>query len=159
MSFYSTAQGGLMCSEAAAVLAMAVARVEQQYHCMAFCDEFVPLSISPAMSLEQVMSETRNRTFGNTDCALPMQWALRNGVDVDTFVVFTDNETWCGNVTPVQALRQYRSEINPDARLAVVGMTSTGFTIADPADAGMLDIAGFDAGLPAILSDFSTGKV
>jgi len=159
MSWSCAAQGGLVCSEAAAVLAMAVARVEQQYHCMAFCDKFTPLTISPTMSLENVMRETSNRTFGSTDCAVPMQWALRNGVDVDTFVVFTDNETHCGNVTPVQALRQYRSEINPDARLAVVGMTSTGFTIADPADAGMLDIAGFDAGLPAILSDFSTGKV
>jgi 60 kDa SS-A/Ro ribonucleoprotein len=33
-------------------------------------------------------------------------------------------------------------------------MTGTPFTIADPNDAGMLDVVGFDSSAPAIMSDF-----
>jgi 60 kDa SS-A/Ro ribonucleoprotein len=36
-----------------------------------------------------------------------------------------------------------------------VGMTSTGFSIADPNDAGMLDVVGFDAATPAVIGDFA----
>jgi 60 kDa SS-A/Ro ribonucleoprotein len=45
------------------------------------------------------------------------------------------------------------------AKLVVVGMTSNGFTIANPDDAGMLDIAGFDTTVPSILSDFATDGI
>ena len=36
-------------------------------------------------------------------------------------------------------------------------MTSTGFSIADPNDAGMLDIVGFDSAGPALISGFIGG--
>ena len=45
------------------------------------------------------------------------------------------------------------------ARLVVVGMTSTQFTIADPKDAGSLDIVGFDTAAPNIISDFVAGRI
>ena len=38
--------------------------------------------------------------------------------------------------------------------LNVVGMTSNGFTLADPNDRGMLDVVGFDSSVPAVISDF-----
>ncbi|GAG48606.1 unnamed protein product, partial [marine sediment metagenome] len=82
-------------------------------------------------------------------------YALENKLDVDTFVIYTDNETWCGDVHPHQALREYRQKRGIDARLAVVGMTATGFTIADPEDAGMLDLVGFDVATPNLLAEFS----
>ena len=85
--------------------------------------------------------------------------ALRADLPVDTFVVYTDNETWAGSVHPHQALRQYRDWSGIDARLAVVGLTATDFTIADPADPGMLDIAGFDSALPTLLTDFSARAI
>jgi len=40
------------------------------------------------------------------------------------------------------------------AKLVVVGMVSNGFSIADPSDAGMLDVVGFDAAAPAMIADF-----
>src|SRR5262249_47389685 len=80
-------------------------------------------------------------------------------VKVDTFVIYTDNETWAGSMHPHQALRQYREWSGIDARLVVVGLTATDFTIADPADPGMLDIAGFDAALPNLLTDFSARAI
>jgi 60 kDa SS-A/Ro ribonucleoprotein len=78
----------------------------------------------------------------------------RKGSGVDAFYVYTDNETWAGSVHPVSALQQYRNKTGIPARLIVVGMTSTVFSIADPNDGGMLDVVGFDAGAPAVMADF-----
>ena len=93
--------------------------------------------------------------FGATDCALPMLYAQALERDVDTFVVYTDSEVRPGDVHPVQALREYRAATGIDARLVVVGMASTGFSIADPADAGMLDVLGFDPATPQLIADFA----
>ena len=92
--------------------------------------------------------------MGGTDCALPMLWARRRGLRFGAFVTYTDSETWAGEVHPSQALRDYRGALVPDAKAVVVGMTSNGFTIADPADRGMLDVVGFDATAPAVIADF-----
>ncbi len=55
---------------------------------------------------------------------------------------------------PVEALRRYRARRGIPARLVVVGMTSGGFSIADPDDAGMLDVVGFDTAVPSVIADF-----
>ena len=73
---------------------------------------------------------------------------------VDAFIVYTDNETWAGNIHPYQALEQYRREMGIPAKLVVVGMTATEFSIANPDDAGMLDVVGFDTAAPAVMADF-----
>lgn len=95
--------------------------------------------------------------FGGTDCALPMLHALQRGLAIDTFVVYTDNETWAGDIHPHQALRRYRERTGIDAKLIVVGMTATEFSIADPSAPGMLDVAGFDTAVPALVMDFARG--
>jgi 60 kDa SS-A/Ro ribonucleoprotein len=41
------------------------------------------------------------------------------------------------------------------AKLIVAGMASTGFSIADPDDGGMLDVVGFDSAAPAVMADFA----
>ena len=82
--------------------------------------------------------------------------ALRAGAGdlVDGFVVYTDSETWAGAIHPVEALRLYRERTGIAAKLVVVGMVSNGFSIADPDDAGMLDVVGFDTATPAVIADF-----
>ncbi|WP_202863549.1 hypothetical protein [Ornithinimicrobium avium] len=95
--------------------------------------------------------------FGGTDCALPVTHAIEQGLEVDTFVVYTDNETWAGSSHPHQALRTYRERSGIPAKMIVVGMTATGCSIADPSDPGMLDVAGFDSAVPQLISDFSRG--
>jgi 60 kDa SS-A/Ro ribonucleoprotein len=113
------------------------------------------MSISPRQRLDDVVTELDRYPMGGTDCALPMIWAQKHRVDVDTFVIYTDNETWAGNVHPAQALRAYRDARGIPAKLVVVGMTSTGFSLADPADAGMLDVVGFDTAAPPVIADFA----
>jgi len=92
-----------------------------------------------------------------TDCSLPMLYALEHRLEIDLFLVFTDNETWAGTIHPDEALRLYRQRTGFGAKLAVVGMTSNGFSIADPNDPGMLDVVGFDAAAPAVIADFARG--
>ena len=53
----------------------------------------------------------------------------------------------------------YRRASGIDARLIVVGMVSNGFSIADPADPGMLDVVGFDTATPQLISDFARGAL
>jgi 60 kDa SS-A/Ro ribonucleoprotein len=110
--------------------------------------------LAAAARLTDAVKAVSNLPFGGTDCALPMLYALEHGIEVDAFHVYTDNETWAGAVHPVKALQQYRQKTGIPAKLVVVGMTATGFSIADPNDAGMLDIVGFDAGAPAVMADF-----
>lgn len=140
---------------ASAAMSLVTAAKEPAHHFVGFSDQLVPLDISPRQRLNAVVRTINRIPMGRTDCSQPMLYALKHKIEVDTFVVYTDNETWAGYIQPVQALQQYRREMGIPAKLIVVGMTATGFTIADPKDAGMLDVVGFDAAAPAVMADFS----
>lgn len=116
------------------------------------------LTISPKWRLDQVVGTVSGLPFGGTDCAQPMLWALAKKVEVDTFVIYTDSETWAGSIHPAQALREYRQRTGIPAKLVVVGMVSNGFSIADPADGGMLDVVGFDTATPSVIADFARAR-
>ena len=122
-------------------------------------DGLTPLSISPRQRLTDAVRTVSDLPFGGTDCALPMRYALAHRREVDTFVIYTDSETWFGDIHPVQALREYRERMGIAARLVVVGMVANAFTIADPEDPGMLDIVGFDGATPEVVSGFARGVV
>jgi 60 kDa SS-A/Ro ribonucleoprotein len=161
----------LSCREAAAAMALVTAATEPNHRFVAFTKGDYPsqwsrthgsrydtglstLTISPRQRLDDVVRLTESLPFGGTDCALPMVEALKHRWAVDAFVVFTDSETWAGNVHPAQALRAYRERMGIAAKLVVVAMASNGFSIADPDDAGMLDVVGFDTATPNVIADF-----
>jgi 60 kDa SS-A/Ro ribonucleoprotein len=89
-----------------------------------------------------------------------MIYAQENNMEIDVFVVYTDCEIGFGSVHPSEALKQYRihSGIH-DAKLIVVGMTSNGFTIANPEDPGMFDMVGFDSAAPQVMREFILGNI
>jgi 60 kDa SS-A/Ro ribonucleoprotein len=149
---------GLSPAIASAVMSMVTVRSEPDVVINGFTDRFVDLGIQKNDTLDAVQRKTQLRNFGSTNCSMPMEYASQEGIAVDTFVVYTDNETYAGRIAPSQALQQYRNKTGIPARLVVVGMTSTGFTIADPKDAGMLDVVGFDTATPQIISDFAMEK-
>jgi len=161
----------LTCREAAAAMALVTAATEPNHRFVAFTKGdypsqwsathgrqydtgLSPLAISPRQRLDDVVRLTGSLPFGGTDCALPMVEALKHRWPVDAFVVFTDSETWAGNIHPSQALRDYRERMGIAAKLVVVAMTSNGFSIADPDDGGMLDVVGFDTSTPNVLAEF-----
>lgn len=117
------------------------------------------LKITKADTLDIVSKKCLDKNFGRTDCALPMIHALKEGMEIDMFEIYTDNETWHGKMHPVQALEEYRNKTGIPARLAVFAMTATRHSIADPNDPGMLDVVGFDTSAPNIISSFARGEV
>ncbi|MCV9964788.1 TROVE domain-containing protein [Pararhizobium sp. BT-229] len=146
--------GVLSAREASAAMSMATARSEKHHHFVGFGHSIHKLGISSKMSLPEVIRSISDLPFGRTDCSAPMLHALKAGLEVDAFVVYTDNETYMGSMHPSEALKKYRRETGIPAKLIVAGMTSTGFSIADPNDAGMFDIVGFDSDAVSLMADF-----
>ncbi len=154
---------GLTPRVASAAMALVTAATEVNHFFVAFTSGgkspgrgVSSLDISPRMRLDAVVKKVSDLDFGGTDCALPMLYAMDKGLDVDVFVVLTDNETWAGKIHPVQALAEYRATRGIAAKVIVVGMVSNGFSIADPNDAGMMDVVGFDTNVPQLMADFAT---
>jgi 60 kDa SS-A/Ro ribonucleoprotein len=117
------------------------------------------LALSPRQRLDDAVRTIERLPFGSTDCALPMLWAGALKKEYDVIEVLTDNETWAGAIHPQQALKRYRETSGINTRLAVVALTPTEFTIADPADEGTLDVSGFDSNVPNLLADFARGAI
>jgi 60 kDa SS-A/Ro ribonucleoprotein len=153
------AGSSLSAREASAAMALVTLRQEKACEVIGFTGGIKRLDIHAKKNLGDVVKVVSGLPFDRTDCAQPMLWAFNNKVKVDTFVVYTDSETWAGQIHPIQALADYRKKFNPEAKLVVVGMTSNGFTIADPNDRGMLDVVGFDTATPQVISDFAKDEV
>lgn len=141
----------------AAAMSLVTKSTEKDCHILGFSHQLVDIKISPRQRLDDVCQTMVRIPMGGTDCALPMIWAKQNRVPVDIFVVYTDNETWYGGIHPFQALKDYRNAMGIDAKMIVVAFTATDFTIADPNDAGMMDVVGFDASAPSLMSQFAGG--
>jgi len=146
----------LNAAEVAACMAMGVIRNQPNSHVVGFKQDLVELKISPSMRLDAVLNvmEKANWNGGSTDCAKTYEYAAAHKYKVDKFVIITDNETNSGRQSPVQALAKYRANVNKNAKSVVIGTSVTQFTIADPKDGGMLDIAGFDSAAPQIIANF-----
>lgn len=153
----------------AAAMAMVTHRTEPMTLPMGFSHQLVDIPLSKQDNLETVIRKMQQVPMGGTDCSLPMVYAAKNKIEVDTFIVYTDSETWFSGSTtyggwwqnnqshghPVEALKRYREVSGIPAQLIVVGMVSNGFTIADPNDSGMLDVVGFDLAAPQVMRDFA----
>ena len=146
---------GLTPRNASAAMALVTARTEPNYHIFGFSEKFVRLPITATDRLASAIDAVSDIPMGKTDCSLPMLYALKNKLEVDVFIIYTDNETWFGDIHPKTALDMYREEMKRPAKCAVVAMVANKLSIADPADAGMLDFIGFDTATPAVLSDFA----
>lgn len=154
--------GVLTAREAAAAMSMIIKRSEDNVLVRGFSHELVDIPITKTMGLQSTIQAMKAIPMGGTDCALPMIDADRRGLDVDVFVVMTDNETWAGRMHPAEALKNYNkhraSQGKTPAKLVVCAFTATDFSIADPNDPNMLDIAGLDASVPALVSEFAKGE-
>ena len=147
------------CAEGAIAMAMVTAGTEKGALIRGFSYDFVDLHIDPEGTVEDALHGIHGMRFGATDCALPMLWALEERVAVDAFVILTDNETWYGKVHPKEALARYRKATGINARLVVVSLAGTEFSIADPNDPLSMDVVGFDTTTPALISDFIAGRL
>jgi 60 kDa SS-A/Ro ribonucleoprotein len=171
---------GLTPAVASAAMAMVTVHTGDPYEVVAFTNDRglggyyrqrgnAPREIFPGLSamtlskrqrLDDIVKVIQNEYapfMGGTDCSLPMQYAEAQSKQYDAIEVYTDSETWAGRIHPAQALQSYRQKSGRDTKLIVVGMVSNGFSIADPNDAGMLDVVGFDTSTPNLMSAFIQG--
>lgn len=155
MTWHNIAGMPITPREASAAMALVTANVEKEHAFVAFASGIATLGISPRQRLDNIVRYMNELPATGTDCALPMIWAQQNKVPVDVFVIMTDNETNGSSMHPKVALEVYRQKMGIGAKLAVCAMTSTEFSIADPSDAGQIDLVGFDSNTPAVLSDFA----
>lgn len=144
--------------EGAACMAMVALRTEPNTYAMAFSNGMQDLGLSKSMSLNTVVDVCENAHAGGTNCAAPIIDALERRIPVDAFVIYTDNDTNSAQSEhPFQALQRYRQHMGIGAKLIVVSMCANGHSIADPSDSGSLDVSGFDANTPSIITEFVRG--
>ncbi|HSX21209.1 MAG TPA: TROVE domain-containing protein [Gaiellaceae bacterium] len=162
---------GLTPRVASAAMALVTAAIEPRHHVVGFSSApggyggqwgggqsgLTHIPISSHMRLDDAIRAIEKIPMGGTDCSLPMIWAEKTKAAIDSIAIYTDNETWAGNVHPHKALQSYRRSSGRATKLAVVAMTATNFTIADPSDAGMMDFVGFDVAAPQLMADFFRG--
>lgn len=118
-----------------------------------FTDPISELNISPRERIDDVVTRIENLDFGRTDCAQPALWALKNNHDFDAIAIYTDNESYAGDIHPYQALNNYRNHVQHRVKQIAVAMSATEYSIADPTDADSLDIVGFDGDVPDLIAD------
>lgn len=158
MTWSSAIGSDITAAQGAAAMALVLANQEEYVEILGFADTLRHLGIHPSDSFETVNRKVQLNNFGSTDPSLLITDAINKKVQVDTFIVITDNEVNRGRHAS-QALRSYRQATGIDAKLIVMGMTATDFTIADPSDRYMLDVVGFDATVPQVVTNFMSGKI
>lgn len=171
MTSYKIANSVLDCREASGCMAMVSMRTEPNTFVTGFTSSgknvksldsnrfmwgrsISELNISPKQTLYQVLRSISSLDFGATDCALPMLYAKQRDIDVDAIIIYTDNETWAGDIHPWQALDQLQDHLGHEVKCVVVGMVGTKYSIAKPDYPNMIDFAGFDVNAPAAISEF-----
>lgn len=145
---------GLDARKAAAAMALVTLATEPNTLALAFDTKLYAPPVSARQRLDDVVRTFASVGGGGTDCALPIVYAFHKNLPVDAFVILTDSETWQGDMHPSQAIQAYRKKTGIQAKLIVVAMCANKVTLADPNDAGMLNVVGFDTATPELIRDF-----
>lgn len=143
--------------EASIALSLILLKTEERTFIGGFSTKFVPLEVFGSDTISEATGKTNRLPFGGTDCAAPILYAMKHNIKADVFVVYTDNDTWYGQMHPSDALKEYRKKTGINAKLIVNGLLANSHTIADPQDPGMMDIFGFDTSQPQIVREFVLG--
>jgi hypothetical protein len=156
----------LTCRDASIAMALLYLETETNVSAVAFSNTLTDLlapssknQLRRGMTLDQALAATNGMAFSSTDCVLPIQHAIKHNLQIDAFIVITDNETYAPNEHPQNALTRYRELTGIQAKLIVLGMTGNCFTIVDPTDRNTLNLAGFDTSTPEIASMFMRGEI
>jgi 60 kDa SS-A/Ro ribonucleoprotein len=153
MQYASTAGTPLPCNRAAAAMALVTLATEPNADAIAFDTEVYTPALSARQRLDDV---TRAFTIGGGGTNLALAWEYANSArdEYDAIVIYTDSED--GRRQTGQARLRYRVRV-PDYREVVVGMEANEFTAVNGPLA--LNVAGFDASAPAVISQFVGGAL
>jgi 60 kDa SS-A/Ro ribonucleoprotein len=116
------------------------------------------IAMSRRERLDVLVNRMQKMPMGATDASLPIQKAIDEKLHIDTFAVYTDNETWSGLTHVSEKLEHYRQQSGINAKLVAVGMTANEYSVVDPKDPRQMNVVGFDSSAPAVISDFAKGN-
>ncbi len=90
------------------------------------------LQVSQRQRRDEAIKTISGLPFGDTDCALPILYAQ----EIDTFVIYTDSETWAGDidyvvVTPAGLRARSRRTGRRDLTSQVLGAAPTAAAVAE----------------------------
>jgi 60 kDa SS-A/Ro ribonucleoprotein len=131
-------------------MALILARTEPETVVINADTSVHPSQITPATQLKEIPHMLASG--GGTALAAGFEWAAHQRLNVDGVVLFSDMETWAGQMHSAQAWKQYQRQVNPDARAVFATLVPTGHTIADPGDESALNVVGVNASLPQIVA-------
>lgn len=112
--------------------------------------------ISPRRRLDDVVASL-GRVGNGTDCATPIEWALKQSKVYDVIIISTDNQTWSGMAHPFQVAQQYSKRHH--TKYIGIAMESNRSSIFDTSDPDVLDLSGFDTDGPTIVQRFINGDL
>lgn len=165
------------CMAASLAEALVIAATEDNPIFLTFSTSATVVEFTADTTYSEAWGIIQKLSMGGTDCALPWLWAIRENLDIDGVVVYTDNETWAsgslsfngplyrGNRSSsgpavCDAMNKYRKIMKkPEAAMVVVAMALNEFTIADPKDPLMMDRVGCDPNGLVIQNELLAGKL
>lgn len=168
-------------SQACAAMLTTFARTEPYLFIVGFAHQIMPLNFNQHDHFLNNAKDATSSQWGWTNCAAPFAYALGRGLGIEAFVVMTDNDTNhvgrssfgrrgyvgigtltdynIGDLSPADALKEYRQRTGIDAKLVVMATDPAPYTIADPNDKGMLDIAGYSPDVFKVATEFISGAI
>nr|UXE44333.1 60 kDa SS-A/Ro ribonucleoprotein [uncultured bacterium] len=150
----ASAMPQLSTHEAAAAMALVIANSEPNWSLVIFDTVARPCEISPRQRMDDVVRTMTEKRGGATDLASPIAYARKHRIPVDAFVMLTDYETWAGEKHSHEELDLYRAEMGIPAKVVNVAMAPNSYTTGSPADPLALEVVGFDASVPEVISAF-----
>jgi 60 kDa SS-A/Ro ribonucleoprotein len=143
------------------VMALASIKSEKNYFVGGFNTQFEPIASLRKSTSFKNATKFYNGSFGGTDASSAYSYAMKNAIQADVFVFFTDSESWAGRTHTSQALTDYRKKFNPKAKAIYVTLVPNGdhTTLVDPKDKNSYDVAGFTAETPKLIQMIATDQL
>jgi 60 kDa SS-A/Ro ribonucleoprotein len=156
MSCAAAGTSNLSSRDASVALAKFYMNREANCKAWAFSDTLTDISTWFEGRYSDVVTRTSKLPFMSTNPGLVIQKATRDKIKTDLFLFMTDSEVNSGSHVH-ELFRQYCQTVNPNAKFVMMGMAMNTFTLADPSNPRMMDVAGFDASVPEVLNSFING--
>lgn len=138
----------------ATVLGLAAIKAEKNSYMITYDSSVKHPHIKKTDGFEEAVTKVLRSGGGSTNPSAVFQYALNEIHNVGVFVLITDNEVNSGEHA-YELFKQYQKKYNPDAKMIVIGLTVTDFSLGDPNDASVLNIAGFNSSVPRLISEFA----
>lgn len=141
---------------AAAAMAQTVAQMGDVNHLYSFATELkdvshVDLGLPPSKYARDVLNASG--FFGGTNAGLLIEKAIKDKLEVDVFILYTDSENWGGSHV-WQLLEKYRRETGINAKMIGIQFDANWSSMIDPDDPLSINVVGFDTALPNIVEQF-----